>query len=200
MTVLTKLEVLSAADEALQAGGYRRVDHGGDHAQPLFASGGSARVYEDPYSVVAVYTYDSPDQLLHSWPDAQGEFVSALAPFLSPDEDKSWDGYLVLLALELPDPHDAEAISRVAYDTTHVRKLVATGEGLKTLSDVARALLPLLPLQAAERSEDASSNLDLLPDVLSGKGVPQEVTRLLLHAFEAQRPMITALYDIEKAQ
>jgi hypothetical protein len=92
-------------------------------------------------------------------------------------------GYLALLT---PSPAPITARSRIAqirYDTSRVRKLVATGDELQTLDDVEKALLPLLPLPVEAQLEAGAALLDRLPVLLAGRSVDSEATHVVVEAF-----------------
>lgn len=84
---------------------------------------------------------------------------------------------------------DAEQIK---YDTSRLRKLLATGDDLKTITDVERALLPLLPLTAPieEQVSYGDQVLELLPQMLAKRGISSQLTRELIAAFLANEPLM----------
>ena len=107
--------------------------------------GGTSRVFEDPYGIVAVHVFDSWRQLTEQWPVAQGRLVELISEHLTRPEPKAWEGYLVLLTPGLLPPTQRTRLNDLRYDTHRVRKLVATGDDLATLEDVQGTLLPLSP-------------------------------------------------------
>lgn len=114
------------------------------------------------------------------------------------EEGKSWDGYLVLLTPGLAPSEDA-GIEAVRYNTTRLRKLVATGDDLRSPTDVERVLRPLLPLGQEQASLSQGSALDLLPKLLADQGIPRETTQLLVDAFREQSPLLERLHQ-ERSQ
>jgi hypothetical protein len=185
---LTTTELISAASSLLEAAGYGRVDPAlGDWAS-------SVRMFEDPYCVVAVASLDTCEELLARWPDLQGDVVNALSVHWASVDAKAWDGYLVLLS-----PSDApslqEELERIRYDTTRLRKLVATGDALATIADLERLLRPLLPLGVEEGTAPTESALDLLPSVLGEKDIAEDVTAALIDAFINQQSLMDTLHS-----
>src|ERR687892_417150 len=87
---LTTPQLLAAASELLESGGYNSVQQA-DGWTP------HSRVFEDPYGVVAVVAYETWTDLAETWPDDQGRLVDLISAHLRRPEPKSWEGYLVLL-------------------------------------------------------------------------------------------------------
>ena len=190
---LTVPAVLSAATEALTrpAAGYRLVPD--EHARRWPTD--AARVFEDPFAVVAVVVFDTWGALVGGWQEAQTTLVELMSAHVAAVEAKAWDGYLVLLT---PASHggDQEAIDAIRYDTSRARKLVAAAPELRTISDVDRALLPLLPLIADEDIEPPRSAMDLLAETLIAQGINDRLVRGLLEAFADQRPLLEQVHQL----
>ena len=85
------------------------------------------------------------------------------------------------------------AAQAIRYDTSRVRKLVATGDELSQLSDIERALLPVLPIQSEIAPEAETSALDVLPEILAQKGVSAEAAKSLIRAFSKQESLMDCL-------
>ena len=83
------------------------------------------------------------------------------------------------------------------YNTSRLRKLVATGDDLKLSSDVERVLRLLLPLYSEDISLRQNSALDLLPGLLAAQMIPENVTRILIDAFKKQAPLLEQLHQQE---
>jgi hypothetical protein len=92
-------------------------------------------------------------------------------------------------------PSETEAIEAVRYNTTRLRKLVGTGDELKLPTDVERVLRPLLPLRRERANLGQESALDLLPRLLAAANISEEVTRLLVDAFQQQSPLLEQLHQ-----
>lgn len=186
-TSLTTSQLLAATTELLESGGYNSV-------QPSNGWASNSRVFEDPYGIVAVVAYQTWSDLAEKWPDAQGQLVELISAHLTRPEPKSWEGYLVLLT---PSEAPASARSQLAdirYDTNRVRKLVATGDDLRTLDDVEQALLPLLPLQVEAQLESGPALLERLPTLLAERGIEVEAARTVVNAFMANESILERLH------
>jgi hypothetical protein len=184
----TSTELIASAAQALIAGGYRQITD-------LFKEWDTptSRLFEDPYTVVGVVVFNTCGELLRAWPDLQGSLVDVISRQVGKAEAKSWDGYLVLFTPGLA-PSEASEIEAVRYNTTRLRKLVATGEDFQSGTDLQRVLSPLLPLIQDGAKLSQESALDLLPGLLAQQGIPKETTQLLLDAFREQAPMLERLH------
>ncbi len=185
----TTTDLIAAASQVLLEGGYRQING-------QFPEWGTptSRLFEDEYSVVGIAIFETCKELLQTWPDAQALLVDVISRHVGSQESKSWDGYLVLLTPGLA-PSESAAIEAVRYDTTRLRKLVATGDDLKLPTDVERVLRPLLPLRPERASLVQQSALDLLPRLLAVQQIPEEVTRVVVDAFRQQSPLLEQLHQ-----
>lgn len=190
MTVegMAPIQLMAAASEVLLSEGYVRVAVNSEWDTP------SSRLFEDPYSVVGVAVFDSCDDLLERWPDLQGSLVDILSQHVGRSDPKAWDGYLVLMTPSLA-PSQAEALEDLRYNIHRIRKLVATGDEVRSPSDVRLVLSSLLPLKVGEGELTSTSALDVLPRLLSERGIDAEVTRTLVAAFRNQEPLIERLHE-----
>jgi hypothetical protein len=149
-------------------------------------------VYEDPYCVAAVAVYETWNELADGWIQLQEALVELISQFWSRSDAKAWDGYLVLLTPATPtDPLAAEAIR---YNTSRVRKLLASGDDLRRLSDVTRVLAPLLPLEQIAASRDETA-LGMIPRLLGQRGIDEGSVQALIGAFERQESLLEALHQ-----
>jgi hypothetical protein len=189
---LTRTEISAAAERALVAAGYRRVSD-----QQLGENAQDGRAYEDVYGLVYIYVFDTVDNLMNGWHQAQGQLVSLMTKFVSAQEAKAWDGYLVLLTPERHSPPQYADIQALRRDTHRVRKLVATGSRLRALSDVTGVLQPLLPLELPDAAVVPESPFDLLPAVLQEHDVDPQLTRALIDRFEQQGALMRTLAEWE---
>lgn len=190
---LSASSLLAAVSEFLADGGYNRIEGAREHD---WGSMG-ARLFEDPYGIVAVVVYDTWSDLFTAWPNAQATLVEIISKHLSQSEAKAWDGYLVLLTPGMPSGDGRKAADAIRNDTSRVRKLLATGEELRSLADVERAVLPLLPLAESELEEQRSV-LEMLPPLLAQKGVPEDAVRVVVEAFAEQHPLVESLHAYRK--
>ena len=184
----TTTDLIAAASQVLLEGGYRQINgRFPDWGTP------TSRLFEDQYSVVGIAVFETCRELLQAWPDVQAVLVDVISRHIGNQESKSWDGYLVLLTPGLA-PSESEGIEAVRYNTTRLRKLVATGDDLKLPTDVERALRPLLPLRSERTNLGQESALDLLPRLLANHNISEDVTRVLVDAFQQQSPLVEQLH------
>lgn len=190
----TVTDLMAAASNALLEGGYRQVTR-------RFEDWDSAtsRLFEDSYNIVGIVIFDTCSDLLQSWPDLQGSLVEVISRHVGREESKAWDGYLVLLSPGLASSESA-AIEAVRYNTTRLRKLVATGDDLRTSTDVERVLRALLPLGEERTGLDQQSALDLLPKLLADRGIAKDTTQIIVDAFREQAPLMERLHQKREKQ
>ena len=189
-SALTVTEVLAGATETLETHGYRRAN--------LDTTGmwqtANVRLFEDDYGIVAVVVYDTWGELSSEWVDAQALLVELVSKYTTSYDPKSWEGYLVLLT---PSPVAREGrleLTRIRYDVSRVRKLVATGDDIKTLDDVRQVLLPLLPLEVETIDGVGESVLSILPALLSKRGLATKAVETAITAFLEQKPVVESLH------
>jgi len=185
---LTTSQLLAAVSELLEPGGYNPV-------QPADGWTSNSRLFEDPYGIVAVVVYETWADLAETWPDAQGHLVELISAHLRRPEPKSWEGYLVLLTPSVAPLAARSQLAEIRYDTNRVRKLVATGDDLRTLDDVEQALLPLLPLEVESQLESGPALLERLPDLLAARGIDAEAARTVVQAFIANESVLERLHE-----
>jgi len=198
-SALTATDLIAAASQILAESGYRRIADIDEAGFP----GAKPRLYEDPYSVVAVVVYETWAELELRWTDAQGALVELMSAHMTSEDPKSWEGYLVLLTPSLVggfDDSHSQAVSAIRYDTSRVRKLVATGDDLEQLSDIERTLLPLLPLRASQPGGSQDRVLEMLPELLHTRsGIDEKVTERVITAFQEQRSLLEAVDDYRRS-
>lgn len=191
---LTPTDIIAAASQVLSVAGYRQVSEPSKHWETS-----TSRLFEDEYNIVGIVVFDTCGELLQAWTDLQGSLVDLISKHIGQAEAKSWDGYLVLLTSGVAPSEEAE-IEAVRYNTSRLRKIVATGEELRTVTDVERVLRPLLPLRDEPAATDNTSALDVLPRLLAEQGIAQDTTRVLVDAFRSQSPLIERLHEKEGQQ
>lgn len=190
----TATDLIAAASGVMMAGGY----------QPILRTfpewdTPTSRLFEDDYNVVGIVVLETCRELLRAWPDLQGSLVEVISRNIGKGESKSWDGYLVLLTPEIA-PSEYPKIEAVRYDTTRLRKLVATGDDLKSPLDAERVLLSLLPLGQERGRPSQESALDLLPELLADQGISKQTTCILIDAFRARLPLMERLHKRQGEQ
>lgn len=188
----TVTALLAEVSRVLERAAYERVS--ADRAGTWPASG--ARVYEDPYSVAALIAFETWSDLAANWLSAQAALVELMSTHLSRSDAKAWEGYLVLLTPSvLPSDARLEAAD-IRRNTTHVRKLLATGEELRNVDDVEQALLPLLPLPSTGGLTEERSALDLLPELVAHRGLSEQAVRTAIEAFLQQQSVVERLHAL----
>jgi hypothetical protein len=187
-------DLIAAASQVLTDGGYQ-------HIAGKFKEWDTptSRLFEDEYNVVGVVVFDTCNELLQAWPDMQELVVNVISRHVGREESKSWDGYLVLLTPGTA-PSALKDIEAVRYNTSRLRKLVATGDDLGSPRDVERVVGPLLPLARDGANLSHESALDLLPKLLADQGISKETTRVLVRAFREQSPLLEGLHEQRGSQ
>ena len=189
MTRLTSTDLIAAASQLLINGGYQQISRRFEKWDTS-----TSRLFEDEYNVVGIGVFDTCGELLRAWPDLQGSLVDAISSHVGRGEAKSWDGYLVLLTPSVA-PSENARLEAVRYNTTRLRKLVATGDDLQRPTDVERVLRRLLPLGPESANLTQESALDLLPKLLADQGIPKDTTELIVDAFRKQSPLLERLHQ-----
>ena len=185
----TSTDLIAAASRTLINAGYKQIKgRGEDWDTP------TTRLFEDVYAVVGIVVFETCTELLETWPDLQASLVDVISRHIGKEESKSWDGYLVLLSPGIA-PSERFAIDDIRYNTTRLRKLVATADDLKNSTDVERILRPLLPLPQEPANLGQESSLDLLPRLLASLDIPEEATQVLIDAFREQSPLLERLHQ-----
>lgn len=200
-TVVNNELLLSEVTRLFAESNIRQVDRELYQSWPA-----GAIAFEDEYSVIAVWSFDSVESLVNGWGAAQDHVVRLLGSNVVNTDPKSWDGYLVLAAVDgVPDALAAE-LSNVRSDTRRVRKLVITADDLPSrITDplevtpyVRRALAPILDL-AVNSDLGQSDPLDSLPTRLPASlGVAQNLAAVVA-AYEAGGSLLDGLHtDLAK--
>ena len=192
MNGLTAAEVLGAVSACLTRSGF----HTGPEL-PL-RIGEQLRCFEDDVSIVGVAQFRTWSVLRDGWLDAQSVLVELLSDRLDRSDPKVWEGYLVLLTLDRPA--SSSEVDEIRRDTARLRKIVATGNDLTTVSQVEEALLPVLPLTDGELRHSTDSILNRLPGLLSSKGVDENLALRVVDAFENDRPLMEAVAEWRNLQ
>jgi hypothetical protein len=181
--------LLAQASALLEGSAYRPVVEAAGLDWPTEA----ARVFEDPFGIVAVVVFDTWEHLSIAWPDAQATMVDLLSEHISAAQPKAWEGYLVLLTPGSAGP-DRQPLEHIRYDVSRLRKFVADAIELEELGAVDRLLAPLLPLSGDSNLEvEPPPALDLVRLELVDRGFDPGAVRAMLEAFEHQTPILDAL-------
>jgi len=189
---LTATEILAAATEQFTAGGYRRVD-----GAKITWNFPNSRLFEDQFGLVGLAVFETWSRLVEEWADAQGALVELISKHMSRSDPKAWEGYLVLLTPGIRGTGGKEDWMSIRYNTRRIRKFVASGEDLKSISDVRATIAPLLPFQAVDSTTGLNGSvLELLPDLLAEEhDISTELGRCIVRAFEDQKNMMQELHE-----
>ena len=186
---ISTLVLVAASRELLSNNGFRIASDLEFDSLPA----NRALIAEDDYSVIAIVAYETFSELQSEWPGAQADLVNLLAQRLARSSPKAWDGYLVLMCVGSSTVRNE--ISEIERDTTRVRKIVATGEMLRTTTDVARVLDPFLPLMISKPGPGLPDILATLPEILR-KDVPVAVTEAVIDAFRNLEPPLEKIHNL----
>lgn len=186
---LSGLQLIARATEVLEQGGYRRVP-----VPPEWPA--AARLFEDPFGIVAVHVYDTWRELTDEWTSAQGLLVDLISVTIARPEPKTWEGYLVLLTGADVLEEDHQTLVELRYNTNRLRKLVATGQDIATLDDVRGALLPLLPLELERPVSSEAGLLARLPELLEVDGIDRSATETAVDAFLRNQSIMERLHQL----
>ncbi len=131
-----------------------------------------ALLAEDPYFVLLVLAGPTLEELETLESTASMHLSARLTE--RPLGDKTWDGYVVLLAEErLRDVDDTTGVYDLLYDVSNVRRIV--GMGIKPHQESVRhALRPFLRLQRLEVREVLTDVFDDLVDALAVEGIDRQ--------------------------
>jgi len=187
-------ELLAAAREILASNGFTEVTQ---HQLPGFDSSFSC-IFEDAYSLATIVFYNTWNDLLRNWQVAQTAFVELISEHISRDEQKSWEGYLLLWTTDFVPTSDVEKAQQIEYNTGRVRKLISTGEHLTQIGDVAQVLLPLLPITESFTKTTDEGVLARIPSLLQSNELPEHKIRAVIDAFEGNQSIFEAIHDIEE--
>lgn len=194
MGLMTSTDILAAASDILESGAYKRVQDARIKQWPVK----NARLFEDNYHLVALVVYDTWAALLSTWSDAQAALVELMSEHMTNSDPKAWDGYLVLFTTGVLSAEDRKKADEIRYDTTRVRKLVATSEELLTTGDVKRVLQSLLPLESGLHLDVGESALDVLTSLLTHRGLEEIYVKTVVKAFRDREPIIERLHTTRK--
>lgn len=189
--LLTEITRLLTESEIL------RVDSARHQSWPA-----GSMAFEDEYSVIAVWAFESVEELVGGWGAAQDHVVDFLGANVVATDPKSWDGYLILVAMDgVPEELVAE-LSAIRSDTRRVRKLVLTADDLPSrvfdplelAPQVRRTLAPILDLDL-NTTPGRSDPLSTLPTRVSGALNSNAHLDVVIAAYEAGESPLEALHE-----
>lgn len=162
----------------------------------------ASMAFEDEYSVIAVWTFESVEHLVAGWGVAQDHVVDFLGANVIATDPKSWDGYLILVAMDGVPEELAADLSNIRSDTRRVRKLVLTADDLpRHVSDplgltphVRRTLAPILDLDL-DTTPGRTDSLVSLPTRIAETLSADANLDAVIAAYEAGESTMEALHE-----
>jgi hypothetical protein len=130
--------ILETAAELLQEHGYVVVLKHTDVPHLLFES-------EECLGLMIAFA--DPETLLGNWSIQSAALLEAQKLGLRRSLEKAWNSYLVLLSAARADRLQQALMDSVEEDLVGTRKIARAG--MTSREEIARAILPLLPLQSA---------------------------------------------------
>ncbi|MCU1509496.1 MAG: hypothetical protein JWQ12_1761 [Glaciihabitans sp.] len=191
MSSISDSTLLAAARNVLVATGFQEVDVSkSKEIDPT-----RTRLFEDPYSLVLVAAFQSAAELIDAWPRVQSALAALITRTIDRNDAKAWDGYLVLLLGRPPVRDDLATLSKIAYDTRRVRKIIVTPDMIGADLDLTNALLPVLPLPVLPSLGTHTSMEQVLESMEESLGTRAKLGLQAL--FEASRQNTSPLTALE---
>jgi hypothetical protein len=164
-----------------------------------------ASAYEDQYSIIAIWPYDSFHDISDQWISAQDDVISLMSSNISSSDPKSWDGYLVLVTTEGIPEGMADRLNEIRSDTRRIRKLVVTGDDLPGTAEseleITQALRRLLAPVVNVSIEKSLMQPDPLATIAGRAALSPQMESDLMIALGAYRrglPPIEAIHLSER--
>lgn len=111
----------------------------------ISASAAGMFYFEDSSLVGFLKAVDTVHEILSNWERLQDDFLQSLDRRLRSSGEKSWNIYSAILSAQSPSREQIAILKSIEEDFRASRKIVRAG--ITSASDVARALLPLVPIQ-----------------------------------------------------
>lgn len=144
--------------------------------------------FEDEVVLGFLHVFPDVKTLLSGWRTSEKALITRFAPQLRLSRDKAWNVYTVFVTEAVGEATDVHKINAIEEDFVATRKIVRAG--VRSSTDLHRALLPLLPLRAADdfKASDYEtkirSRLSMLPtqavDAILGSTDPEDIARILM--------------------
>jgi hypothetical protein len=164
-----------------------------------------ARAFEDAYTILGVWTFESFEALAETWMTAQDAMIQLVSSNVLGTDSKAWDGYLILTTGGSVPTHLLGELNAIRFDTRRLRKLVVTADDLQVestpdaaLKSIRRALAPVIEV-SVERSNDSQDPLETLPQRLETES--KQLLRDLqtsISAYKRGIPAIENLVEIDE--
>jgi hypothetical protein len=134
--------LLDSLDNLLRQSGF-------ESGQLSFEAGAMSRVFENQHLIAGIAAFETLDDLVTGWQDAEDQLVRLASTKLDKSDDKAWDLYLILASVDMSDGYE-EALEKARIDTRRSRKLpIAAGdkpEDQLLMSYLRRQLASILPI------------------------------------------------------
>jgi hypothetical protein len=160
-----------------------------------------AGMFEDRLTVVGYAVFESTDELLNTWINAQDQMANAIGRSDFDLGAKAWDGYLILATGQTSTPDQSAHLTSIRSNTRRLRKILVLGEDLEQRSGkqsvesaIARALAPLAPLELGGGG-GAADPLAGLGHRLDVPGLDRADIEAVVAAYRESRPLIQVLHE-----
>ena len=179
----------------LSASGAKPLDAEGMGSGPL------SGMFEDPLTVVGYAVYESTDDMVRLWLEAQDQMAKAISRSDFDLGAKAWDGYLILATPQRSTPEQSVQLTGIRSNTRRLRKLLVLGEDIKPRpgqksveSAIWRCLAPLAPLKLGSGA-GAADPLAGLSARLEVPGLDRSHVDAVVDAYRDSRPLIQVLHE-----
>lgn len=145
-------------------------------------------LFENAQCLGVLAHFETSQALLEAWENLLAKFISQKQFALRRAGQKAWNAYLVVLSAEqFPKPQ----LAQIEEDLTGVRKIARSG--IDSVTTLKRALLSLLPLQAAPEM----APIDMPVEIRSRA---TELPPIVVDAFLSDATQPTVLQALEEAK
>jgi hypothetical protein len=158
-------------------------------------------MFEDPLTVVGYAVYESTDDIVRLWLEAQDQMAKAISRSDFDLGAKAWDGYLILATPQRSTPEQSVQLTSIRSNTRRLRKLLVLGEdieprpGQKSVeSAISRCLAALAPLELGSAA-GAADPLASLSARLEIPGLDRSDIDSVVDAYRDSRPLIQVLHE-----
>ena len=103
--------------------------------------------------------YETPAQIIESWAVDADNLIASRHFQLRASANKAWNTYVLFLAKERAKSGEIVALSLIEEDLVGYRKIARAG--CIDATELQRALLPLLPIQAAPILDPVDSQIEI---------------------------------------
>jgi hypothetical protein len=151
---------------------------------------GHAFLFENDTILGFAILYDGAADLISRWSADADRLIVTRRFQLKAAGQKAWNAYVLLLAASKPSTAEAVTLSLIEEDLRGYRKVARAG--CDDLDELNRALLPLLPVQAAPILDAVDSKLEV-------RQRATEISGKLLDAFlsEADEQIVLQILEQE---